>query len=182
MMRPQRHVIQGRENERAAELFRKHGEQLARYLTRVLGSAALAQDAIQDTYERLCTNIKTVENQPAYLFRVGMRFALMRLRRVKVEAKDVLRRIPLEDGPDVQAGPETRAMHDQSIDHLGTQIALLPPALREVMVMRYLQGMEPAEITDRLGISISAYEQRLTAAKHQLRRRLRTLGLDPQVP
>jgi RNA polymerase sigma factor (sigma-70 family) len=182
-MRPARHVTQEPPDELVAQLFRAHGELLARHLTRVLGNAALAQDAVQDTYERLCTlDIKTIENPPAYLFRVGMRFALMYLRRAKVEARDVLRRVPLEDDPDKLAGPETRAMLDQSIDHLGMEIALLSPALREVIVLRYLQGMEPPEIIERLGISVSAYEQRLTAAKRQLRPRLRAFGLDPQAP
>ena len=46
--------------------------------------------------------------------------------------------------------------------------------------MRYLQDLEPSEIIKRLGISASAYEQRLTAAKHQLRQKLRALGVDPQ--
>lgn len=180
-MRLERHVIQERDDELVAELFRNHGEQLTRHLTRVLGSAALAQDAVQDTYERLCTlDIKTIENPPAYLFQVGMRFALTHMRRSKVEAKDILRRIPLEDDPDKLAGPETRAMLDQSIGHLGAEISLLSPALREVIVMRYLQDLEPSEIIKRLGISASAYEQRLTAAKHQLRQKLRALGVDPQ--
>jgi RNA polymerase sigma-70 factor, ECF subfamily len=180
-MRPERHVIQQPADEFVAELFRKHGEQLAQYLTRVLGSAALAQDAVQDTYERLCTlDTRTIENPPGYLFQVGMRFALMHLRRRKVEARDVLRRIPLEDDPGRLAGPETSAMLNQSIDHLGAQISLLSPALREVIVMRYLQDLEPADIIERLGISASAYEQRLTTAKHQLRERLRALGVDPQ--
>lgn len=96
-MRPERHVIQERDDDLVAELFRKHGEQLARHLTAILGSPALAQDAVQDTYERFCTlDLRTIENPPAYLFQAGTRFALAVLRRRKLEAKDILCRAPLD--------------------------------------------------------------------------------------
>lgn len=179
-MRRERDVIQERDDEFVAELFRKHRDQLARHLTRVLGSAALAQEALQDTYEKLCSlDVRTIENPSAYLFQVGIRFAIEQIRRGKIEAKHLLRRVPLDDDPGKVAGPETRAMLDQSIDHLAEQISLLSPALREVIVMRYLQGIEPFHVIDRLGISASAYEQRITAAKRQLRERLRAIGVDP---
>ncbi len=180
-MRPERHVIQDRDDERVAALFREHGEQLTRHLTNLLGSTAHAQDAAQDTYERLCRlDIRAIPNPRFYLFHVGTRIALKNLRRRKVEAKVVLRSIPVEDDPDKLAGPEALAMLNQSIEHLGAELWLLNPAQREVLVMRYVQGMEPTEIIKSLGISASAYEQRLTAAKHVLRQRLRAIGVDPQ--
>jgi RNA polymerase sigma factor (sigma-70 family) len=180
-MRPERHVIQDRDDEQVAELFLTHGEQLTRHLTTLLGSAALAQEVAQDTYERLCTlDIRAIPNLRFYLFTVATRFAFKCLRRRKVEAKVVLRSVPVEDDPAKVAGPEARAMLDQGIEHLASELWLLSPALREVMVMRHVLGMEPPEIISRLGISASAYEQRLTAAKHQLRDRLRAIGIDPQ--
>jgi RNA polymerase sigma factor (sigma-70 family) len=179
-MRRERDVIQERDDEFVAELFHKHRDQLARHLTRLLRSAALAQEALQDTYEKFCTlDFRTIENPPAYLFQVGTRLAIDQLRRRQVEAKDVLRRVPLEDDSNKLAGPEARAILDESIDHLAEQISLLSSGQREVIVMRYLQGMEPADIIDRLGISESAYRQRLVAAKHELRERLRAIGVDP---
>ncbi len=181
-MRPERHVIQDRDDrDDVAALFREHGEQLTRHLTNLLGSSALAQDAAQDTYERLCRlDIRTIPNLRFYLFHVATRVAFKILRRRKVEAKIVLRSTPIEDDPNKFAGPEVLAMRDQSIEQLGAELWLLSPAQREVLVMRYVQGMEPTEIIKSLGISASAYEQRLTAAKHLLRQRLRAIGVDPQ--
>lgn len=182
-MRCEKDVMQERDEEFVAELFRKHGAELARRLTRVLGSVALAQEAVQDTYERFLTlDVRTINNPCAYLFQVGINFALHQFRREKVEANHILRRVPLDDDPDRVAGPETRALLAQIIDHLDQQISLLSPALREVFVMRYLQGIEPAHIIERLGISASAYEQRISAAKRRLRERLRAIGVDPDAP
>lgn len=180
-MRPERHVTQERNEDFVARLFREQGEHLTRHLTRLLGNAALAQDVVQDTYERLCTlQIEHIEKPRAYLFQMGVRFALMRMRRAKFEARDVLRRIPLEDSPDRIAGPEDLAMLDQSVSRLREQIAALDPQLRQVLVLRHLQGMEASEIINQLGISAFTYERRLTAAKRQLRQRLRAIGVDPQ--
>ena len=115
-----------------------------------------------------------------HLYHVGIQFALTHLRRCMVEAKDVsCRTPPLEDDPEKLAGRGTFVMLNESIDHLAEQISLLSPALRQVIVMRYLRGIEPSEIIDRLAISASEYEQRLTSAKHQLRQRLREIGVDP---
>lgn len=182
-MRPARHVIDRQDDELVAELFRQHGESLTRHLRDILGSTALAEDVAQDAYTRLCSvNIRTIDNPRAYLWQVATRFALMYLRRHKIEAKDRMLRSPVEDDPGRIAGPETHTSFQQSMGHLKAQIALLSPALRAIIVMRYIQGMEPNEIVRRLGISVAAYEDRLTAAKHQLRQRLRALGVDPQAP
>lgn len=182
-MRPERHVIDRQDDELVAELFRKHGEALTRQLRDILGNTALAEDVAQDAYSRLCSvDIRTLDNPRAYLFQVGTRFALMYLRRHKIEARDRMLRSPIEDDPGRLAGPETHASFEESIAHLEAQIGLLSPALREVFVMRYGQGMEPSEIIRQLGISAAAYEDRLTAAKRLLRQRLRALGVDPQAP
>ena len=180
-MRPARHVIQDRDDELVAELFVAHREQLERHLTRLLGNPGLARDVVQDTYERLCAlDLKPIENPAAYLFQAGTHIAITSMRRSRVEAEDVLRRIPLEDDPEKIVGPETHAILEQSIDRLQAQIGLLRPALREVIVMRYLEGLEPPEIINRLGISVTAYGQRITAARRQLKQALRALGVDPQ--
>lgn len=180
-MRPARHVIQDRDDELVAKLFVTYREQLERHLTRLLGNPALARDVVQDTYERLCAlDLKSIDNPSAYLFQAGTHIAITYTRRRRVEAEDVLHRIPLEDDPEKIVGPETRAILEQSIDRLKAQIGLLRPALREVIVMRYLEGMEPPEIINRLGISTTAYGQRVTAAKRQLKQALRALGVDPQ--
>lgn len=180
-MRPERHVTQGRNEDFVGRLFREQSEHLARHLTKLLGNAALARDVVQDTYERLCTlQIEHIKNPRAYLFQVGVRFALMRIRRAKFEARDVLRRTPLEDDTDRIAGPEALAMLDESVRRLREQIATLSEPLRQVLELRHLQGMEKSEIIKQLGISAFTYERQLTAAKRQLRQRLRAIGVDPE--
>jgi len=56
-------------------------------------------------------------------------------------------------------------------------IEQLPPKCREVVKLRYMQGMKTAEISDAMGISSRTVETQLYKAVKQLRTMIRKLGI-----
>lgn len=59
--------------------------------------------------------------------------------------------------------------HEESTKHILDAVHGLPPHYREVIVLRCLDGMSPAEIRTQLGISVAALDKRLSRAKDMLR-------------
>src|SRR6266403_32032 len=70
------------------ELCRTHEPQLLVYLTRMLGRVDVAREVIQDTYERIhkLYRPEDVMFPRAMLFKIATNFALMRLRRARLES------------------------------------------------------------------------------------------------
>jgi RNA polymerase sigma factor (sigma-70 family) len=173
-----------RRDEELGRLFRQHSPALTQHLTRMLRSAALAQEVCQDTYVRLCSEhaetLRALKSPRAFIFKVGVRLAIDRIRSAKRDALLAQSIASIQDSSEHRSLPEPRAMLDESIRHLGDAIEALTPGLRQVFVMRYVRHMAPMEISERLGISMSAYQQRITAANEQLAQRLAALGVDPR--
>src|SRR6202008_3929877 len=70
------------------ELCRAHEPQLLQYLTRMLGRVAVAREGIQATYARLhkLYRPEDVMFPRAMLYKIATNFALMRLRRARLES------------------------------------------------------------------------------------------------
>lgn len=56
-------------------------------------------------------------------------------------------------------------------------IELLPPKCREIVKLRYVQGMKTAEISDMMGISSRTVETQLYKAMKQLRSMIRKISI-----
>ena len=55
---------------------------------------------------------------------------------------------------------------------LGREIRRLPPMLRDVLVLRHVEGLSMEEVAGRLGISVVAAKSRLLRARREARHRL----------
>ena len=169
----------GPASEFVGRLSQAHGAALQRFLLRMLGSRELAEEVAQETYlklYRLCRPEDVVCPQ-ALLFDVATKLALTHLRRARAQAVIAASTVELEDMPDEAAQPDQRAMADEAMRWLEKIIEELPPKLRQVFIMRYVQQLPRPEIADSLGISVGALEQRLTRALAHCRERLSSLGL-----
>lgn len=91
-------------------------------------------------------------------------------RRRKVRAF-FTRAVPLDDALDVaDGGPdaEVQAGDRQALARIMGAIALLPARLKEVLVLRTIEGLSQAETASLLGISEKAVETRLYRARTKL--------------
>ena len=74
------------------------------------------------------------------------------------------------DGLD-RAG-DRAAMDKETFARVRRVVQGLPPKYREIVILRYLEELEPREISELLGITTNTVQVRLTRARKRLRERL----------
>ena len=148
-------------------------DDLKQRLSRRLGSAELAGDALQDTYVRLgrAEVAGAVQSPAAYLFRMAFNVAMDRQRAEKRrlahnEVQDLLHLV--DDAP----GPRQIAEARFEVEALEKAIAELTPRRRVILLAARLQGMPQREIASRLGVSLRLVEKELRLAQEHCARKL----------
>ena len=134
------------------QTFRVFYETTARplwsYLSRILGSATLADDLAQESYYRfLRATLKSEDAayQKAYLFRIATNLARDHWRRLpRQEQREAV------DIEQVPAGDCTAELVQQRSD-LGRVMGRLKPRERELLWLAYAEGASHKEIAEMLG-------------------------------
>ena len=151
-------------------------EDLVRFLTARLGSAAAAEDLVQDLYVRLATIelAATVENPSAFLYRAAINLMLDRGRAARrAGARDKAwqdgrgRTIAGAAAVD-EPSPEDAAAARQRLRHLVEAVETLPPKTRRAFKLHKFDGLSQVETAGRLGVTRKTVEKQLAAALKQL--------------
>ena len=176
-------VGEGSRLERREDLIEQltaHEPQLLQYLASILGRIDVAREVVQDTYERIHKAYKPEDLMfpRAMLYKIATNFALMRLRRVRLENSVITGSHGMEKIADESAPPDKRAMAEEINERLVQAIKELRPSLRAVLVMAHVQGVARKDIAERLGISLKRVDKRMTKALRTLRERMESYGID----
>ena len=151
-----------------------------RFFTLRLGSAAAAEDLVQDIYLRLASVEPDAEigNPGGYLYRVGTNLMLERLRgERRAAARDSAWRqahhvvVGDTDVADEAAADEAVAAR-QRLSAVVQAVGELPPQTQRVFRLHKLEGLSHAEVAARLGVSRSAVEKHMIAVLRHLAERL----------
>jgi len=147
---------------------------LGRFAYLVVGSSTGADDLLAEAYARAWPHYKRgeIENLPAYLRRSIANLANGRLRRIRLERREVAtRRIdwraPRLASP--EGGFEQRV---ESHDQLWHAIWKLPAQQRVVVVLRHAEDRSEEETAALLGISVGTVKSRLARGLATLRDKL----------
>jgi RNA polymerase sigma-70 factor (ECF subfamily) len=149
------------------------------YLCRMLGSATLADDLVQESYYRfLRATLKSADAayQKAYLFRIATNLA-----------RDHWRRLPRQE-PWEAAQPEELPADDRTGERvhlqsdLGRLLGRLKPRERELLWLAYAEGSSHKEIAEMLGIRAASVRLLLFRARRKLLKLLRRPGPPMQAP
>jgi RNA polymerase sigma-70 factor (ECF subfamily) len=150
---------------------------LFKRLTRRLGSAELACEALHETFLRVerVTEAAPVRSPKDFLFRIALNVATDRRRvekrYISADAIDALLEIP-DETPDAATIFEGR----QEIEALDRALAELPNRCRKVFMAAVVQKLPDQEIATLLGVSLRTVEIDLKQAlKHCATRLDRTL-------
>lgn len=136
-------------------LFLDRYDEMKARLTKRLGSADLAGDAMQDTWLRLARTetIGVVQSPHGYLFRIALNVAHDHRRaetRRPVTAVDIE---SLLDLPDEAPTPEQIMLARSDLKALETILCELPERRREIFLAARIGHISGQEIADRLGVS-----------------------------
>ncbi len=156
--------------EALTELYRRYGDAVHRLAFRLTGSAADAEDVLQDVFVGLPEALRSYAERGSlegWIKRVAARTALMRMRRERRR-----REVALDPLPE----PAARSDPGAVVERTSIQRALdaLPETLRLVFVLREVEGHSHAEIGELLGIRPGTSEVRLFRAKKMLQDLLRS--------
>lgn len=146
------------------DLFRRHNQELKRFLRRRGASADTAADLMQETFLKLLTATPAapVDNAQSYLFRIANNLSIDLARRQRLmplvdNSDEVLNRL-VDDAP----SPERAVLSRQELALLQAALNRIPERPREVFLAR-LEGKTFAEIGRTMSVSPQ------TAFSHMLR-------------
>jgi RNA polymerase sigma-70 factor (ECF subfamily) len=155
-------------------------DDLVRFFTARLRSAAAAEDLVQDLYLRVANLEMTerVENPSAYLYRLATNLMLDRLRSERRSgARDAawLQSHRVEVGGEGIAdepSPEQAAYARQRLSATARAIAELPPKTRRAFELHKLGGLTQEETAHALGVSRKTVEKQISTALQRLMAKL----------
>lgn len=160
-----------------AEIVRRHKAPLHRMVARLIGDEEEALDVVQETFVSAHDALRRYDParpMRAWLARIAINKARdWRRRRIVRRLISVV--LPLDhalDTADDVPSIETRAADRQELDRVAAALATLPGNLREVLVLRTIEGLNQAETAGILAISEKAVETRLYRARQKLADRL----------
>ena len=137
---------------------------------RMLGNAAEAEEAAQETFVRMYTKLHTYQSDrrlASWVLSIASHYCIDRLRRRRIKW------LSLDDAiasvlPSNQLNPEELVLRRETCDEVQDCIAELEPGYRAPLILRYWQGLSYEEIAEVMGISASAVKSRLHRARLQI--------------
>jgi RNA polymerase sigma factor (sigma-70 family) len=168
----------GRPSERSfEELYRRHARDVYQYALAVLSNPADAEDVTQTTFlnaYRAFQKGERPEKPHNWLIAIAHNVCRMRWRQAGSRPKEVA----LEEAPEPVALDRERP----DLDEVLTALVQLSFNQRAALVMRELEGRSYQEISEVLGVSVSAVEALLFRARRRLQLKRDTLGVLTTVP
>lgn len=141
-------------------------QDLVRSLTRRLGSADLAEEAVQETYLRLerAAEIGPVKNPKSYLYRIALNIAADKRRaenrRLTRSEADLLLALP-DDAPSPDREVEAR----RDVQVLSEALMELPERRRNIFIAAWVEELPRADIAHRFGVSVRTVKAELKSAR-----------------
>jgi RNA polymerase sigma-70 factor, ECF subfamily len=166
-------LVRSQRGDREAfrELYRALYGPVSRYLRRRVPSAADAEELVGQVFFRLLESLDRVDPRKGTV----LVYALSMARNALVdEARSRAGLVPEEAAaavPDSGAGPLERLMGDEDARRVRSELAKLPAETRELLMLRFGDGLRFAEIAQVLGLSEAAVRQRTSRAVRELRSR-----------
>jgi RNA polymerase sigma-70 factor (ECF subfamily) len=127
-------------------------------------------DIVQETYSRLstATSVDGVTDPRSYMFQAAHSVILTHLRRSRVVEMHSFAHFDFETFVYDEPDPETVAADRDELSRLGRAIADLPPRMREVFVLRRVEGLSQRLVAERLGVSEKTVEKQMASGFQRL--------------
>jgi RNA polymerase sigma-70 factor (ECF subfamily) len=165
-------LLQGDE-EALETLFARYAQPLYGFLWRLTGDQALAEDLLQEVFIRLVNYAgKLPQNFRAWFYTVARNLAYdaMRARRRQQSHRADGFDGSVEDLMDAaQKSPETAVQSRDDDERVRQSLERLPDEQREVVLLRFYQGLSLEEIATVVEVSLGTVKSRLYRALKLLR-------------
>lgn len=163
-------VVQAQARDQAAfrELVTRYERRLAYYIRRMLGGAF---DVMQDVWLLVFRKLPALEAPEAFrvwLYKIAHDVTVSRLRKQAHRHQS----IPDDEliSGELETWNEFEALERAELVH--RTLEQLSPSHREILTLRFLEGLELAEIANVVGCELGTVKSRLHYAKRSLRRQM----------
>jgi len=148
------------------------GPRLLAYVRRICGPGHAAEDILAEAFCRAASNISGLRSsgrQDLYLLTIVRNLCRDRFRRLHPASPPDER---IRRGSDVATDPHETVTEDERVQALREAVALLPDAVREVVVLRLSTDLKFEQSAEFLHIPLGTALSRMHAALMQLRKTL----------
>lgn len=161
-------VLRGQLGDESAfgELVQRYHGRLQFFLAKLLGESHRADDVLQDVWLSVWRGLSRLEDAGAFrawLYRIARDGASRELRKRRQPPGRVEEMEVADSTVDDQFSAEEQALVREAIDRL-------PAEQREVVLLRFMEGMSYDEMASVVGCQIGTIRSRLHYAKQTLRR------------
>ena len=163
-----------------AEIYDTYSPALYRYAMRLLGDVDLAEECVSETFTRFLHALKRrrgpKNHLQAYLYRVAHNWITDQYRKKTLPAVSIEEEIAFPSGENT----EEAAMQNLQGARVRQALRRLTPDQRQVIVLKYLENWQNAEIAEALGKPVGAVKSLQHRALAALKRIL--LEDEPHAP
>jgi len=169
--RNDRLLLRARRGDREAfrALYRELYDPVARFVGRRVRQREDAEDVISRTFERLLLHLESFDEERGG----ALPFALAIARNLMLDDLRAQRPgVPLDEAAAELVETRTplaELLRGEEVRVAREKLEALPPEVRELLVLRYGDGLSTLEIGQLLGLSTAAVRQRLSRAVRSLR-------------
>jgi RNA polymerase sigma-70 factor, ECF subfamily len=139
------------------EVYDRYSEEIFRYAYRQSGSQQLAEDCVSETFTRFLSALEGNKGPRdyirAYLYRTAHNWLTDQFRKQQPEIEVDQNDLPLKSG---EKKIDDQIVHQEQVAYLRQHIQRLTPAQRQVIVLKYLEQMDNAEIAKIVGKSVGS--------------------------
>jgi RNA polymerase sigma-70 factor (ECF subfamily) len=164
---------QAGDREAAIELIERHEAAIRRLILGLWADRDEVEDLCQEVFLRLMENLPRLtppDSLRPWLYRTAINLVRDRARKRRV--RQWLRLVDWPGARPAVEETEAQAERQELIERLREAISRLRPAWREVVVLRDLLDLSPAESAEVLGLSSKTVNDRLYRARRELAARL----------
>jgi RNA polymerase sigma-70 factor (ECF subfamily) len=159
------------------ELITRYSPGLRLFLKKMTASATTADDLLQETWFdvfRSINALKRPEAFSAWLYRIARNKAYRELRR---RPPPVVVEVNLEELPSV----EEQSFTVEEAEYVREALDELPVEQREVLVLRFVEGMSYEQIANVIASPLGTVRSRIHYAKRALKEKLKLITLKKEM-
>ena len=155
-----------RKQTRFKAIVQAYSAELYRYAYWLCRDRFSAEDLVQETFARAWSSLSGLRDDRAAK---AWLYTILRNEHARLFAR---KRLPLDDGQDLDAIPDLRARSVAEEYELREALFSLPPAYREPLLLQVLGGFTCEEIAAMMQSTVGAVMTRLSRARMALRGQL----------
>jgi RNA polymerase sigma-70 factor (ECF subfamily) len=162
------------------QIVRQHWRKVFNLAYKFVGRHDEAEDLTQDIFLKIFKALRTFDrraNFQTWLISISRNLCIDHYRSVRKERETMARDVDASDLSPVsrERSPLSQLEQVDLKQIIRQALAELPPALRQAVVLRYLQEFSYQEIADQLGLPEGTVKSRINRGRFELARQLRRL-------